>query len=173
MATAQQTHTAEWQAPPRDSAYWGSGAVRPELAADLQQKAPARSEPAEYTPEQAAFRASLISEAQRQAYDLDLAALSAVKQWGAALTQRVDALERELAAVKHKGLDYQGVWLPDKTYDPNQLVTYDGSMWLALKATSARPGGAGADSRAWKMVVKRGQDGKPGKDLRPGTPAVA
>lgn len=58
----------------------------------------------------------------------------------------------------------RGVWKPGTWYGKGDGVTWGGSFWLAQEATSAKPGEAGADSRAWRLAVKRGTDGKPGRD---------
>lgn len=52
---------------------------------------------------------------------------------------------------------YKGVWAPG-THHRGSLVTWGGSLWLALKETTAKPDTK--DSDDWKLVVKRGRDGK-------------
>jgi hypothetical protein len=55
---------------------------------------------------------------------------------------------------------YCGVFELETAYEPNDIVTYDGSLWVALDAnTQQRPGG---DSKVWKLAVKRGKDGRDG-----------
>ena len=58
----------------------------------------------------------------------------------------------------------RGVWKPGTWYGKGDGVTWGGSFWIAQEATQAKPGEAGADSRAWRLAVKRGTDGKPGRD---------
>jgi hypothetical protein len=58
----------------------------------------------------------------------------------------------------------RGVWKPGTWYGKGDGVTWGGSFWLAQEATSAKPGEMSADSRAWRLAVKRGTDGKPGRD---------
>lgn len=53
-------------------------------------------------------------------------------------------------------LMYREVYLTGSSYEMGDVVTYDGSMWVALRDTSAAPG----KSPDWRLAVKRGQDGK-------------
>ena len=55
-----------------------------------------------------------------------------------------------------KSWNYVGVFVTGKTYDPSDLVTDHGSLFYCNRTTTGRPG-ASAD---WKLMVKRGQDGK-------------
>jgi len=75
----------------------------------------------------------------------------------AALEQRVRELE---ARPTHK---YRGVFTEGAWYDPLNSVTRDGSLWMCLARTNATPGGG---DPAWQLCVKRGADGKPGRDAR-------
>jgi len=52
---------------------------------------------------------------------------------------------------------YREVFKPGTNYEHHDQVTYAGSTWHALKATDARPGEGNED---WRLVVKRGRDGK-------------
>jgi hypothetical protein len=51
---------------------------------------------------------------------------------------------------------YRGVHQAERTYDPGDSVTYDGSTWIAREKTTDRPG----TSEAWQLSVKRGRDGR-------------
>ena len=55
-----------------------------------------------------------------------------------------------------KSWNYVGVYVAGKTYDPSDLVTDHGSLFYCNRITTARPG----QSPDWKLMVKRGQDGK-------------
>lgn len=57
---------------------------------------------------------------------------------------------------------WRGIWGAGKTYEPHDVVQWDGSQWYALKAVSAKPGDESPDSRDWKLWVKRGRDGAKG-----------
>jgi hypothetical protein len=48
-----------------------------------------------------------------------------------------------------------------KTYDRGDVVTYDGSWWIAREATDAVPG---IGATPWQLCVKQGRRGKDGKD---------
>lgn len=52
---------------------------------------------------------------------------------------------------------YQGVFKPGTTYTRGLLATWDGSLWLSLSETQTKPG---EKDSAWKLVTKRGADGK-------------
>jgi len=54
---------------------------------------------------------------------------------------------------------YRGVWR-EGAYVKGDVATLGGSTWHCERATSDRPG----ISEDWKLMVKRGADGKPGKD---------
>lgn len=51
---------------------------------------------------------------------------------------------------------YCGVYQVGKRHEMGDMVTHDGSMWVALKDTAESPG----KSADWRLAVKRGQDGK-------------
>lgn len=54
---------------------------------------------------------------------------------------------------------YQGIWQAGIGYQRGDGVTLDGSFWIALADTSARPGTEqGRD--AWRLAVKRGRDAR-------------
>lgn len=55
---------------------------------------------------------------------------------------------------------YRGVWV-ERTYEPGDSVTWAGSEWHCNEQTATKPG---TDSRAWTLKVKRGRDGKDGRD---------
>jgi len=56
---------------------------------------------------------------------------------------------------------YRGVYLEGKTYDRGDCATWGGSEWHANETTTSKPGDG---SSAWTLKVKRGRDGKDGKD---------
>ncbi len=57
----------------------------------------------------------------------------------------------------------RGVWREGE-YLRGDSVTWDGSVWIAQKDTSGKPG----LSSDWRLSVKRGRDGKAGKDGKDG-----
>ena len=59
------------------------------------------------------------------------------------------------------GLDYAGVYQEGKAYEKGHAVTSGGSMWHCNEATVSRPGDG---SKAWTLMVKRGSNGKDGRD---------
>ena len=76
--------------------------------------------------------------------------------------KRIAALEKAIEELRANGPNlasaYKGSWMLG-AFHRGDLVTMSGSLWLALADTEEKPG-AGA---CWKLVVKRGADGK---DLR-------
>jgi hypothetical protein len=50
----------------------------------------------------------------------------------------------------------RGVYRDGTAYESGDVVSWDGSAWVAREATTARPGSAGS---AWRLCVKRGRDG--------------
>ena len=61
----------------------------------------------------------------------------------------------------------RGGWSGTANYYRGNAVTYQGSLWTALRDTKGKPG----FSPDWRLAVKRGNDGKdgdPGKDGTPG-----
>jgi hypothetical protein len=71
------------------------------------------------------------------------------------LDARIEARFAELQVRTFADL-YQGVFEPEKTYTRGLLATWGGSLWLSLAETRAKPG----DNGDWKLVVKRGADGR-------------
>ena len=69
---------------------------------------------------------------------------------------------------------YRGIWQDGQSYEKGDSVTFGGSQWIAKDATSAKPGEAAAESRAWQLAVKVGRDGKQGPQgpAGPGVPVV-
>ena len=84
-----------------------------------------------------------------------------------ASAQQISALEKRIAALEAqpKGLSYEGTWEAGRTYRKGQCVTFGGSMWVALDTNIVRPGDQNFP-KAWQLAVKRGAEGKPGKDAQ-------
>ncbi len=61
-----------------------------------------------------------------------------------------------------------GIWQAGRNYPQGAGVTVKGAFWIAQTATKARPGDDTPESRAWRLSVKAGRDGKEGKEGRPG-----
>jgi hypothetical protein len=62
---------------------------------------------------------------------------------------------------------YRGVWR-EASYEAGDQVTWAGSQWTAKEATTAKPGLATEESRAWVLSVKRGDAGKTGPEGKQG-----
>lgn len=59
------------------------------------------------------------------------------------------------------GLSFEGVYQEGKSYDFGHLVTWGGSSWHCNEPTTSKPG---EGTKAWTLMVKRGRDGKDGRD---------
>jgi hypothetical protein len=57
-----------------------------------------------------------------------------------------------------------GIWESEKSYGMGAVVTDHGSAWVCKQPTTERPG----ESSHWRLLVKRGRDGKDAEDNRPG-----
>jgi len=66
------------------------------------------------------------------------------------------------SAIEVPAMVYRDVYSSEAAYDPADVVTYAGSMWIALKETTGEQ--PSKSPEAWRLVVKRGQEGKDGKD---------
>lgn len=58
-----------------------------------------------------------------------------------------------------KGLNYRGVYKAGETYEPHDCATWGGSLWFCKQATTEKP-----DVGPWQLCVKKGRDGRDGKD---------
>lgn len=58
-------------------------------------------------------------------------------------------------------LPYLGVYQEGKEYTAGQMATWGGSMWHCNALTTSKPG---EGSKDWTLMVKRGRDGRDGKD---------
>lgn len=70
----------------------------------------------------------------------------------APVRDRIATLERELEAVRAKGLTYRGVWQRASDYDRGAIVTHGGSAWAATRAVAngEEPG----KGTAWQLMLK-------------------
>lgn len=66
---------------------------------------------------------------------------------------------REFGAFIVPAAIYRGVWRSG-AYEQGDAVTFGGSIFIAKRATSAKPETSGDD---WQLAVKRGRDGKDAK----------
>lgn len=66
--------------------------------------------------------------------------------------------ETLVSHTKRAALLDRGIFKADSEYSPGDVATWDGSMWIAQKNTSDKPG----TSDAWRLSVKRGRDGRDG-----------
>jgi len=57
---------------------------------------------------------------------------------------------------------YRGVWTK-KDYQRGDVVSFGGSQFVAMRDTDSKP----ETDDSWRLAVKRGRDGKDGRDLSP------
>ena len=67
------------------------------------------------------------------------------------LVDRIERLE-ETPPLKYMGTHESG-----GAYRTNELVTHQGSLWIALQDTKEAPG---AGNGCWQLCAKRGRDGR-------------
>jgi hypothetical protein len=67
-------------------------------------------------------------------------------------------------------LRYRELWEASKTYEPGEVTTWGGSMWIAREATSGVPPDEStpAGKKSWALCVMRGRQGKTGPQGAPG-----
>ncbi len=66
--------------------------------------------------------------------------------------------------IRIPGHVYREVWRDGENYLKGETATWGGSLWVALQDTTDKPG---EGSKAWRLAVKKGADGRegrPGKD---------
>jgi hypothetical protein len=82
----------------------------------------------------------------------------------ALFTKKLETLETRLGELEQRpAITYRELWQPGVEYKPGDAVTCDGSMWIALTPTSARPGAKdNSMAKSWRLAVKRGRDGHRG-----------
>lgn len=70
------------------------------------------------------------------------------------ITFKIGEIKKE---VKINSLEYKGIYNSNEEYFENDIVTYNGSMHLCTKSCyNEKP----TTTDSWKLVVKRGRDGK-------------
>jgi collagen type III alpha len=70
--------------------------------------------------------------------------------------------QRVELGVKSQVLIHRGIWRQGETYEPGDVVTWDGSAWVA-RGTIYNHKPKTAEGAAWELIVKRGRDGKDGE----------
>lgn len=55
----------------------------------------------------------------------------------------------------------RGVWRPEGEYEKGDAVTYAGALWMATDDT---PDGAPGVGKGWRLAIKKGRDGRNGRD---------
>ena len=85
-----------------------------------------------------------------------------IRQHVAAVTKplrdRNEALELRIVQVEKQAADFKycGVWHYGESYRKHNFCTYDGSIWICLRDTAAKPG----QSPDWQLAVQKGRDAR-------------
>ena len=72
------------------------------------------------------------------------------------LELRIAKLEAQIEELQVSGFKYAGVWQRAGSYSKGTVVTFDGSMFVAVK--NAQPAQAPLTSDCWQLAVKAGRD---------------
>jgi hypothetical protein len=76
------------------------------------------------------------------------------------VTMMHKGLPVERQEVKTSIMLYRGLWKNGFNADAGDVVTSDGSMWVAMAGTREKPG---TNAKDWRLSCKRGHDGKDGE----------
>ena len=68
----------------------------------------------------------------------------------AAANEEIKPLQRRIAELETKQLNYREVWSETELYGERDLVTHGGNLWICKSATHMRPG----TSKDWRMMTK-------------------
>ena len=74
------------------------------------------------------------------------------------LKDEITALKSQVAEIQDHGFKYAGVWQRAGSYAKGTVVTFDGSMFVAVKET--QPAQAPLASEVWQLAVKAGRDAR-------------
>ena len=96
---------------------------------------------------------SSLSQEERDRYVLEQANRGIALQQAGAIPS--DVVTFMLA--NYIKLNWRGAWSSESTYNYNDAVSYLGSSYVALRATTEQPGESAAD---WKLIAKKGEDGR-------------
>jgi hypothetical protein len=78
---------------------------------------------------------------------------------GRAVREALEPLRQRIGELEQR--EWVGIWTSGKSYAKNSIVSHDGSAWLAVRQyPEGKPGGA---NTGWRLIVKRGRDGKDAK----------
>lgn len=82
-------------------------------------------------------------------------------QDGIGTREELEAIAKEINAdlqVRNLADVWRGVWKVGETYKPGELAQWDGSPWIALRASKdVKPGTSAPD---WNLFAKKGRDGR-------------
>jgi hypothetical protein len=71
--------------------------------------------------------------------------------------------QRKVASFKWPVPIYRGIHKSGQQYEAGDMVTADGSGWIAQRSTTSKPG---TPNSGFQLAIKRGRDGRDGKDAR-------
>jgi hypothetical protein len=79
------------------------------------------------------------------------------------LEQRNADLEERITELEKTTLKAPESWQAGKTFWKNDTIQRDGSLWQCVESHGA---GAAFDHSHWKLLIKRGKDGRDLRDAR-------
>jgi hypothetical protein len=80
--------------------------------------------------------------------------------FGKCMRDALAPLQKRIEELESRPFKFVGVWTQGMELVPGNICSYAGSMWHCNEATKDKPG----TSAAFVLCVKRGRDGRDGKD---------
>jgi hypothetical protein len=80
--------------------------------------------------------------------------------FGKCMRDALAPLQKRIEELENRPFKFVGVWTQGMELVPGNVCSYAGSMWHCNEVTKDKPG----TSAAFSLCVKRGRDGKDGKD---------
>jgi hypothetical protein len=112
--------------------------------------------------EEAAPRPSPTSRRKQSTLDLDLCEEMG-KAVAIAIREATAPLEKRIAELEANQVTFGDTWKDGQSYPEKCIVTHGGSAWLSkMPNNTTKPG----DGLSWRLIVKRGRDGKDGRDVK-------
>ena len=73
------------------------------------------------------------------------------------MRQRIAEQSARIAELEAKEFRFLGTWSEGLEAHPQNSASYDGSLWIAVERTTAKPG---TPNSGWVLAAKRGRDGR-------------
>ena len=77
------------------------------------------------------------------------------------LSSDIRTLDKRLAELEERKLDFKGTWQRNMSYERGDLVIRDGSTFISNSCNqNVDPQDQGKNAGAWNMFTQRGKDGR-------------